>query len=74
MAGPLDKISILFNKTEMLYRSDNWGFRITGESLERLLVEQALNREEGVRLSSTWLPACELLKETMATGPTEDDP
>lgn len=42
---------------------------IMTESLELLLTKQSLNREEGARLSDAWLPACELFKGTLATGP-----
>lgn len=37
---------------------------MTRESLDLLLAKQALNREDGAKLSSIWLPACELLEET----------
>lgn len=43
------------------YKSNQWGPRTTPESLELLLADNALNREEGARLSNSWLPACELI-------------
>lgn len=39
------------------------------ESLELLLAECALNREDGIKVSDDWLPACELLKGTETADP-----
>lgn len=61
MGGKWD-ISILINKTELLFRSDQWGPRVTRELLELLLAQKALNKEGGAKLSTDWIPACELLK------------
>lgn len=53
--------TILFEHTEMLYRSDQWSVRTTRESLERMLSQGAI-KQEGVKLNAAWLSACELLK------------
>lgn len=34
---------------------------MTRELLELLMVDHALNREKGIKLSDAWLPACELI-------------
>lgn len=54
--------SILFDRTELLCRSDQWGPRVTQESLELLLTQRALNKDDGIKLRAAWLPAYEVLK------------
>lgn len=63
--------TIRFDKIEILYKSEQWGPRTTRESLELLLVDNALNREEGTRLSDSWLPACEFIKSKRLTDSEE---
>lgn len=54
--------TIQFDKTEGLYKSDQWNTRVTRESLELMLAKGALNKD-GVKLSAAWILACEMFKE-----------
>lgn len=59
--------SILFDQMEILYKSDQWGPKVTRESVELLLAQNALNKEDGTKLSAAWLPVCELHKGKHST-------
>lgn len=54
--------SILFDDTTVLCKS-SYGTRIIRESIEIQLRVGVINKEDGARLSTAWLPALDLLRE-----------
>lgn len=46
----------------MLYKSTTWGTITIMESIEISLRSDISNKEDGMRLSKSWLPAYEMLK------------
>lgn len=49
--------TIWFEEVTLLYKSSNWSERAIQESMEIRLTEGVMNKEDGVRLSTAWLPA-----------------
>lgn len=50
-----------FGDTRILFKSSLCGERLVRESLEIVNQSKVINREEGVHLTSGWLPALQLL-------------
>lgn len=50
-----------FEKNPVLFRYDSWHSCVTRESLKVALTEHCLNQEEGLELSTVWLPLYERL-------------
>lgn len=51
------------SRLHWLWQSEDWHKRIIWEALEIVLTEQLMNHEEGVHLSSAWLPLHSSLTE-----------
>lgn len=54
--------SIKFQDTEILYKSSSWGGGTIMDSLEISIRSLVINREDGVRISTAWVPAYDMLK------------
>lgn len=50
-----------FNEAEVLFQSFSWNIRLIRELLEIALMQWAINKEDGAKLSSTWFPAHTLM-------------
>lgn len=57
-----------FEDMLVLFHSDNWLPCVIRESLEIALLDKSLNQEEGLKLSTAWLPLYEqLVKERIVS-------
>lgn len=58
---------ISFQDTTVLNKSSTWGTKMIMEFLEIFLCTDIINKEDGARLNSAYLPALDLLKSELKT-------
>lgn len=65
-------LQVRFDKTTVLYRLSSWHSQLTQAWLEIVILEKALNKEEGTGMSTAWLPLYERLTKRKERDPEEE--